>query len=140
MESAGPLKSKSPRRIRLIAGTVVIVAAVGALLWLGFGRGTVYYYSVAELLDKGGTQNARVAGQLQEASLANDGQSGYTFTIHDRDLPAATLKVVYHGALPDTFKDQADTEVVAQGDFDGFGVFLAQSLITKCPSKYEATQ
>jgi cytochrome c-type biogenesis protein CcmE len=46
--------------------------------------------------------------------------------------------VVYRGALPDAFKDQPGTEVVAEGRLDGQGIFLAQTLITKCPSKYEA--
>ena len=138
MESAGPRKSKSPRRIRLIVGAAVIAAAVGALLWLGFGRGAVYYFSVSELLEKGVIRDVRVSGELVGASLVDDGESGFTFTVHDRDEPAKTIKVVYRGALPDTFQNQSDAEVVAEGDFGGAGVFLARSLITKCPSKYEA--
>ncbi len=53
-------------------------------------------------------------------------------------IPAAKLTIVLDGALPDAFKDQAGAEVVAEGDYDGSDTFLANSLITKCPSKYEA--
>jgi cytochrome c-type biogenesis protein CcmE len=138
MESAGPLKSKSPRRIRLIVGIVVIVAAIGALLWLGIARGTVYYYSVAELLGKGAIQHVRVAGDLEGLPQVDDAKGGFTFTIRDRDQPVAKLKVVYDGAVPDAFKSEGVVEVVAEGDYDGAGVFVAEGLITKCPSKYEA--
>jgi cytochrome c-type biogenesis protein CcmE len=138
MEPADPRKSKRPRRIRLIVGIVVIVAAAGALLWLGLGRGVVYYYSVAELLAKGGVYNVRVAGDLEDGSLADVGEGGHMFTIRDREQQMVKLTVVYQGALPDAFKDEPGSEIVAEGDFDGAGVFTARVLITKCPSKYEA--
>jgi cytochrome c-type biogenesis protein CcmE len=124
--------------MRLIIGIAVIVAAAGVLLWFAVGRGTVYYYSVAELLGKSGGQDVRVAGDLQAGSLKDDGQGGHTFTLLDREQQAVKLMVVYRGALPDAFKDQPGTEVVAEGRLDGQGIFLAQTLITKCPSKYEA--
>jgi cytochrome c-type biogenesis protein CcmE len=138
MESASPPKSKSPRRIRLIIGISVIVVAAGALLWLGFGRGTVYYYSVAELLDKGSVRNVRVAGDLEEGSVGELGEGGHTFAIRDREQQMVELTVVYDGALPDAFKNEPGTEIVAEGDFDGAGTFTARVLISKCPSKYEA--
>jgi len=129
---------KNPRRIRLIVGLAVIVAAAGVLLWLGVGRGAVYYYSVAELLAKGQAERVRVSGELEGGSLAEDGQGGFTFTVYDRDRPTDRVTVVYGGALPDSFKDEPGSEIVAEGDYYGDGTFRAQTLITKCPSKYEA--
>jgi cytochrome c-type biogenesis protein CcmE len=137
MERADPPKTKNLRRIRLIVGLTVIVAAAGVLLWLGIGRGTVYYYSVAELLAKGDAERVRVSGELEGGSLAEDGQGGFTFTVYDRDRPAERLTVVYDGALPDSFQDEPGSEVVAEGDYGG-GTFRAETLISKCPSKYEA--
>ncbi len=137
MESPTPPKTNKPRRIRLIVGLAVIVAAASVLLWLAIGRGAVYYYSVTELLAKGGAEGVRVSGELEGGSLADDGRGGSTFIIYDRDRPADKLAVVYSVALPDHFEDKPGFEVVAEGDYDGNGTFQARTLITKCPSKYE---
>jgi cytochrome c-type biogenesis protein CcmE len=133
-------KRKKSRKTRLIAGLAVIVMAVGVLLWLAIGRGAVYYYSVSELKALGGMQHVRVSGELQGGSLAGDAQKDFTFTLYDRDKPSDVVSVVYGGALPDAFKNQPGAEVVAEGGYDGKGTFSADTLITKCPSKYEAAK
>ena len=138
MDAVGTRKTRNPRRTRLLVGLAVVVVAAGALLWLALGRGTVYYYSVAELRSLGSAQHVRVSGELEGGSLVSGAPAAHTFTIYDRDDPAAKLTIVLDGALPDAFKDQAGAEVVAEGDYDGSGTFLAGNLITKCPSKYEA--
>jgi cytochrome c-type biogenesis protein CcmE len=48
------------------------------------------------------------------------------------------LAVAFDGALPDTFKDAPEAEVVVEGDRLSDGTFLARTFIAKCPSKYEA--
>ncbi len=45
-----------------------------------------------------------------------------------------TIPVVYEGSMPDTLKKGRD--VILEGDYVG-GSFVAQSLMTQCPSKYE---
>ena len=45
------------------------------------------------------------------------------------------LPVVYHGVIPGNF-DQA-TSIVAIGRYQD-GVFAAEQLLVKCPSKYQA--
>jgi cytochrome c-type biogenesis protein CcmE len=57
------------------------------------------------------------------------------FTIRDKD-GTATLPVDFSGIIPDTFVDDAD--VVVEGDRRPDGVFVATTLLAKCPSKYEA--
>lgn len=138
METPRTRKTRNPRRTRLLVGLAVVVVAAGALLWLAIGRGTVYYYSVSELKALGSAQHVRVSGELEAGSLVSSGSADHTFAIHDRDDPTAKLTIVLDGVLPDAFKDQAGAEVVAEGDYDGSGAFSAVTLITKCPSKYEA--
>jgi cytochrome c-type biogenesis protein CcmE len=46
---------------------------------------------------------------------------------------AATIAVVYRGSVPDLFRKGRD--VVVTGELRS-GVFVADSLSTKCPSKY----
>ena len=128
----------SSRAIKILVGAVVIAVAVGALVWVGVGRGSVYYFSVSELLGKGPMQQVRVSGQLVEGTVEGLGTTTLKFVLHDRDQSDKTISVVYNGAIPDSFRDQANAEVVAEGDFATGGAFAATLLIPKCPSKYEA--
>ena len=51
-----------------------------------------------------------------------------------RDVKGSeTASVVYRGSVPDLF--QVGREVIAEGERQG-GVFVADKLVTKCPSKY----
>lgn len=128
----------SSRTIKIVAGAVVVAVAVGALVWVGVGRSSVYYYTVSELLAKGPAEQVRVSGELVGGSVEGLGTTTLTFVLHDRDLGDQTIPVIYNGAIPDSFKDQADAEVVAEGDFAADGSFVATNLVQKCPSKYEA--
>ena len=130
----------SARAIKILVGAVVVVVAVGALVWVGVGRGSVYYYTVSELLAKGPTQQVRVSGELVGGTVEGLGTTTLKFVLHDRDQSDQTISVVYNGAIPDSFKDQADAEVVAEGDLVAGGSFAATVLTPKCPSKYEAAK
>jgi cytochrome c-type biogenesis protein CcmE len=57
---------------------------------------------------------------------------GLRFRMRDPD-GAATVAVLFHGSKPDLFAK--GREVVANGELRN-GVFVANSLSTKCPSKY----
>jgi len=130
----------SPRAKKIVAAVVVVVVAVGVLIYVGVGRGSVYYYTVSELLAKGPTQQVRVSGELVGGTVDGLGSTTLKFILHDRDQVAQTMPVVYKGAIPDSFRDQADAEVVAEGDLAADGSFVATVLTPKCPSKYEAAK
>ena len=58
------------------------------------------------------------------------------FVVADREDPSARIAVEYSGTVPDPFRE--GREVIVRGDVSD-GVFLAErdSLVTKCPSKFE---
>lgn len=128
----------SARTIKILAGAVVVAVAVGALVWVGVGRSSVYYYTVSELLAKGPAQQVRVSGELVGGSVQGLGTTTLKFVLHDRDQSNKTMPVVYNGTIPDSFQDRSNSEVVAEGDFAADGSFIATDLLAKCPSKYEA--
>lgn len=130
----------SSRAIKIVVGAVVVLVAVGTLVWVGVGRGSVYYYTVSELLTKGPAQQVRVSGQLVGGTVDGLGTTTLKFALHDRERSDQVISVVYNGAIPDSFRDQADVEVVAEGDFAAGGPFSATLLIPKCPSKYQAAK
>jgi cytochrome c-type biogenesis protein CcmE len=45
------------------------------------------------------------------------------------------LEVIYRGAKPDMLRDEA--QAIVTGQLDSDGVFVAEELLLKCPSKYE---
>lgn len=116
----------------------MIAVALGVLIFVAVGRGSVYYYTVSELVAKGPMPHVRVSGELVEGSVEGLGTTTLKFVIRDRDRVEQTIAVAYSGAIPDSFKDQPETEVVAEGDFVAGDAFVATVLESKCPSKYEA--
>jgi cytochrome c-type biogenesis protein CcmE len=102
------------------------------------GGGMVYYRTVGEYLaEPGSNGHTRVNGKVLEGSIRRlpTGQD-VLFTMHDPANEGQTLRVEYRGIIPDTFVDKAD--VVVEGKVRADGVFVASTLLAKCPSKYES--
>lgn len=136
-QTSGSKKVPLLRRKRVIFGGVVVLLAMGFLIYIGLSQFATYYYTVSEFLEKGDSisgKQVRVAGQVVPGSV-NQGTENFTlsFTITDGET---TLPVIFQGVTPDTFKEGAD--IVVEGESDLQGVFHASKLITKCPSKYES--
>jgi cytochrome c-type biogenesis protein CcmE len=119
----------------LLAG----IAILGAVLYLVFANtqtNAVYYMTVPELkhCTTCATQAVRVAGVVQAGSIArNDSQELITFTISDGQQ---TLPVTYNGVVPDIFRP--GIQVVVEGRYTDQGLFKAQTLLAKCPSKFQS--
>ena len=123
------------RRKFLITGMVVALA-LGYFVFNVFQGAAVYYLTVGELLERGtGDRIVRVNGSLVEGSFTRE--SGGTlahFHITDgiRELPST-----YDGAVPVLFFNE-HSQVVLEGQYGRDGVFRAETVLVKCPTKYEA--
>lgn len=127
------------KKKKLIIGGLVLVAALVFLGYIGFMGGVTYYYEVGELLDEAGShtgQTVRVSG-IVAPDVARDGLD-MSFTITDNTGINASLPVIYTGAVPDTFK--VGNQVVVEGKYAASGIFEAETIITKCGSKYEPAE
>ena len=111
-----------------IIGIAVILAAL-AFGASSFQSALTPYVSIAEAAKARGT--VQVSGLLADAG-AYDQSGNFIFTL--KDDKNNTLKVIYAHPKPANF-DQA-TGVVAIGHYEG-GALRADSLLVKCPSKYE---
>jgi cytochrome c-type biogenesis protein CcmE len=81
----------------------------------------------------------KVSGQVVEGSYQRqEGELLHVFLVHDLVDTSVTFPVEFRDALPDTFTDQV--EVVLEGRMREDGVFEATTLLTKCASRYEASQ
>jgi cytochrome c-type biogenesis protein CcmE len=98
--------------------------------------GVAYYLTVSEFLDQPGRAMAgvRINGKVVPGSIDRlPGGTEVRFTMSDGQR---VLPVHFRGIIPDTFVDEAD--VVVEGQLGGDGRFAADTLLAKCPSKYEA--
>jgi cytochrome c-type biogenesis protein CcmE len=114
-----------------------MIVGVGLLVGLSFRGSMVYYLTVSEYMaaPANAPSPVRVNGRVVPGTIEREtGKLGVRFAMTDgqNDLP-----VVYPKEVPDTFVDRA--EVVVEGALDDQGVFQAQMLLAKCPSKYEAS-
>ena len=123
------------RQVAIAVG--VILVAVMYMVITGTGETMVYYYTVSEVAAQGDAltgEPLRVAGKVVPGSIKQGGGGlVHRFLIHEG---GKELAVVYRNIAPDTFQDNSDA--VVEGKLDADGVFQADFLMAKCPSKYEA--
>jgi len=130
------------RRIKFILIGLGIAATMAFMLVVATQKsdgGFAYYVTVKEYTEKGQPKGRfRVNGKVAPGSIDRlAGGRQVRFTIKDKE-GEATLPVDFSGIIPDTFVDDAD--VVVEGDRRPDGVFVATTLLAKCPSKYEAAE
>lgn len=123
---------------KILICVAVLLVAFSVLVGLSFRGSMVYYLSVSEFLTHPPSDlesHFRVNGKVTPGSIARQaGVLGARFQMTDGK---GTLPVIYRKELPDTFVDSA--EVVVEGRMKD-GVFEANTLLAKCPSKYESQQ
>jgi len=129
---------------RFYVGLVGVALVVSYLVWTGISDSMVYYLTPTELVAKVAedpafhTVGVKVSGKVVPGSYSRgEGELVHLFTVHDIEYPEVNFPVVHEGILPDTFTD--DIEVVMDGRFGEDGVFQAQTVLTKCGSRYEAS-
>jgi len=137
-------RSEGPRRggvllkkKKFLIGGIMVFAAIGFLSFTAFAGSNVYYYEVGELLSGGDSvygDTVKVRGMVVEGSVQRQTEGAVmTFSVADGDA-VTRLPVVYQGVVPDTFAE--GIEVVAEGSLGQDGVFRAEVLMPKCPSRY----
>lgn len=119
-------------RLPLVLASVVVVAAFGGLGFTMFTRSVVYYRTPTEVLRAPG-MHVRLSGTVVDGSIRNDIASGtIAFEVTDG---RTTVPVLFHGSAPDALRSGG--EAVAEGALGGDGMFMAQRLFARCPSKFQ---
>ncbi len=127
---------KKSQRTRFFIAFLLMILGIGLLVAVSFRGSMVYYLSVSEYMQSSGRVPGpvRVNGRVVPGSIEKEpAKMGVRFAMTDGEN---TLPVVYEKIVPDTFVERA--EVVVEGKLDPAGVFHADVLLAKCPSKYEA--
>ncbi|MEO2167789.1 MAG: cytochrome c maturation protein CcmE [bacterium] len=143
------------RKSKFLFGSFLIVAAVATLIYSAMQETSSYFLTMEEYAASEGRHDGkplRLAGRVAEDTIDWDPRTlDLAFVIQpipekadihiERvaiELPegaVTTLPVEFNGILPDMFAEGRD--VIIEGSVTG-GVFTADTLLTTCPSKYEA--
>jgi len=146
---------------KFIIGIVFIVAAIVYLIVSSSQASAQYFLTVEELQQKGqqmAGRELRISGAVLGDSIQFDSSSldlsfdvvhipgdnkeiealgGLAEVLHqaviDPTLPR--LHVVYNGPMPDLLKNEA--QAIMTGTLDEAGVFHANELLLKCPTRYD---
>ncbi len=124
-------------QLRVALAGLLVLGALAYLVFASMPHGTVYYQTVREVRQQpSDPKPVRVAGSVAEGSIQKSiAESRLRFEIVDGVAGTDRLAVAYHGVVPDIFGPNID--VVVEGQRDSSGVFQAQTLLAKCPSRFE---
>jgi cytochrome c-type biogenesis protein CcmE len=146
---------------KFVIGGMLILGAVVFLIWSSSVSASEYFYTVDEVNAKGAAvidHNLRVSGAVLGDTIQYDPQTltltfevahvpgdqsliedegGLADALHQAvlDPTRARMKIVYVGPLPDLLRNEA--QAIVTGKLGEDGVFHADELLLKCPTKYE---
>ena len=125
--------SSGGRRRLAVAGVVVLVAALGVVLFNGLTDASTFYYNVdeaVEIRDDLGDERFRMQGNVIEGSISET-DTGVSFVIAfgDTEYP-----VEHRGDPPELF--DSEIPVIIEGAFDG-DVYRSDKILIKHDSTYE---
>jgi cytochrome c-type biogenesis protein CcmE len=122
------------KTIKILVTAVVLVGAIGGLMYTSLAEGTEYYKHVDEVMvDQSAWMDKKLQlhGYVVKKSIKRRPDSlDYIFQLE---------KNGHTGLVPDTFKDDAET--VIKGRFANDGTFMVEpgGVMAKCPSRYESS-
>lgn len=160
-QSEGAAPPSTGSRWKFWIGGLLIVAAVVYLIGSSTSAAAQYYLTVDELRAKGDDvlgRDLKISGAVEGDSIAYDPQTltlhftianvpgdldeieragGLAAVLHQAvNNPAATrLQVEYVGPMPDLLRHEA--QAIVTGRMGEDGVFYADELLLKCPTRYE---
>lgn len=124
---------------KFVVAGIIVIAVIGYLTVSGFQQSSVYYLEVNELLkDPTAYQSkgVRISGDIVEGTTVKDLPKKYLKFVMS-DETGVTMNVEYIGLLPDAFEE--GNQVIVEGRYvKETNTFKANTLLVKCPSKYEA--
>jgi cytochrome c-type biogenesis protein CcmE len=147
-------------RWKFIIGGLLIAAAVVYLIYSSTAASAQYFLTVEEVVTQGAEvqdRDLRVSGAVIGDTINYDPQTltlsftvahipgdndeieqqgGLGAVLHNAvENPAATLQVIYNGPKPDLLENEA--QAIMTGRLGSDGIFYADELLLKCPTKYE---
>ena len=127
------MKTRHKRLSFLLLGLAALGLA-SVFVLSAFNSNLVFFFSPSQIAAKEAPigRSFRIGGMVEQGSLKRE-SNGLTVNFVVTDT-AKTIPVVYHGILPDLFKEGKG--VVAQGKLTEDGVFHADEVLAKHDENY----
>jgi cytochrome c-type biogenesis protein CcmE len=124
------------RRVRLVVALTAAMLLAGALIYTSFSAATDAKQPSQLVRSADSGRSYQLTGKVMPGSVRHQGDN-LLFTLRDRNGRGASLPVTYAGEVPDPFR--GGREIIVKGTMRG-GTFVGErdSLVTKCPSKFQA--
>jgi cytochrome c-type biogenesis protein CcmE len=161
MEQSVTLQTGTANRMKFIFGGLLIVAAVVYLIISSTQASAQYFLTIDEVIEKGASvvgRDLRLSGAVIGDSIEYDpqtltlrfviahipgdnqeieAQGGLVEVLHQAviDPNRSRITVEYNGVKPDLLRDEA--QAIMTGQIGDDGIFYADELLLKCPTKYE---
>lgn len=122
-------------RSRTVIGALVLIAGAIFIMLSGMRNSSQYFQTVSELKKHNDLvgKGLRVNGHVDSTTVSWDADSlTLKFELTDG---SSSLPVIYKGVAPDMFN--SGESIVVEGKLGQDGIFHANNILVKCPSKYE---
>lgn len=132
-------------RTRLVILLLVVGLALGYMVYAAFPGNALYFMTVNEFMEREEAQDGRivrVSGKLVDGSFqreANSINASFRLVDEGTGLAGEILLASYVGVLPDLFFNP-HSEIILQGSYGPGQVFEADTILVKCPSKYQSLE
>ena len=127
---------------KYLLGGALVFMAIAIVIIQGFASGDQYFLTVGQLRSKGPeivNQSVRISGTVIGDTIQVDAQNlRLEFQIVESVDPIGSqqpLLIRYEGPRPELLQDHA--QAIVEGHLNGDGTFAADSLLLKCPTRYE---
>lgn len=123
------------KKSKLLLGAIIVVAALGYLIYGGIREAAVYYITPTELKEKGASaadRSFRLGGMVVPGSLHWEPQTlQLTFRLTDGK---EQVPVQHIGSPPDLFKEGAGA--IVEGKYANGNLFMASTILAKHSEEY----
>jgi cytochrome c-type biogenesis protein CcmE len=152
---------RSGGRAKFLVGGLLIIAAIIYLIVTSLQSTAQYFYTVDEIQAKGASlvgKNLRASGAVLGDTITYDPKTltitfevvhvsneavdveeagGLAAALHEAVMnpSASRMTVVYVGPKPDLLQNEA--QAIVTGKIGEDGIFYADELLLKCPTRYE---
>ena len=146
---------------KFVLGGILVLGAVVFLIWTATASTSEYFLTIDELHAKGASivdRNLRVSGAVIGDTIQYDAQNltltfevahvpgdnsiietegGLAKALHQAviDPSRERMTILYVGPKPDLLRNEA--QAIVTGHLGADGIFYADELLLKCPTKYE---
>jgi cytochrome c-type biogenesis protein CcmE len=122
------------RRVRLVVALSAAVILAVALVYTSFSASSEARSPSQLLASADAGKSYQLTGKVVDGSIKKTGTT-YQFRVRDRN-GSASVPITYTGSVADTFRAGREVIVTVTRQGDTF-VGEKDSLVTKCPSKFQ---